>query len=119
MFGVGKLRSVLTIARILGKEGFCELRFDIRRGKLTARQAIVLNRVEEELPSTSDVTKADCIELQEIMENAVRSTDDLIAQFDDPPGGSLQHLTCVMARVSAFTYLICRKFSKWAKHHLE
>ena len=25
-------------------------------------------------------------------------------------------LKCVMARVSAFAYLICRKFSKWAKH---
>ena len=25
----------------------------------------------------------------------------------------------VMAVVSAFAYLICRKFSKWAKDHLE
>ena len=25
-------------------------------------------------------------------------------------------LKCIMARVSAFAYLICRKFSKWAKH---
>ena len=33
----------------------------------------------------------DDIELQEIMENAARSTDDLIAQFNDPPGDSLEH----------------------------
>ena len=34
-----------------------------------------------ELPSISDVAKADDIELREIMENAAKSTDDLIAQF--------------------------------------
>ena len=28
-------------------------------------------------------------------------------------------LKCVMARVSTFAYLTCRKFSKWAKHHLD
>ena len=28
-------------------------------------------------------------------------------------------LKCVMARVSAFAYLMCRKFLKWAKHHLD
>ena len=32
----------------------------------------MLNRVEEELPSTSDVAKADDIELQEIMENTAK-----------------------------------------------
>ena len=39
--------------------------------------------MEEELPSASDVAKADNIELQEITENAVRSTENLIAQLDD------------------------------------
>ena len=34
----------------------------------------MLNRVEEELPSTSEVAKVDDIELQEITENASRST---------------------------------------------
>ena len=33
------------------------------------------------MPSTFDVTKADDIELQEIMENAVRSTENLIEQL--------------------------------------
>ena len=58
-----------------------------------ARQAIMLNRVEE-LPSTSDIDKADNIKLQEIKENAARSMEDLITQFKDPPGDSLQHSLC-------------------------
>ena len=37
----------------------------------------MLNRVEKDLPSTSDVAKVDDIELQEIMENAGRSTENL------------------------------------------
>ena len=35
----------------------------------------MLNRAKEELPSMSDITKADDIELQEIMENASKSTE--------------------------------------------
>ena len=38
--------------------------------------------MEEELPSASDVAKADDIELQEITENAMKSTEDLITQFE-------------------------------------
>ena len=61
-----KLRLVSVIAEILGKEELHDLGFDIPMGKVTARQAVMLNRVEEELPSASDVAKADDIELQEI-----------------------------------------------------
>ena len=39
-------------------------------GKLTARQAVMLNKAAEELPSESDITKADDTELQEIVEKA-------------------------------------------------
>ena len=73
-----------VIAEILGKEGLRDLGFNIPRGEVMAQQAIMLNRVEEELASASDVAEADNIELQEIMQNAVRSTEDLITQFDDP-----------------------------------
>ena len=38
--------------------------------------------MEEELPSVSDVAKADDIELQEITENTMKSTEDLITQFE-------------------------------------
>ena len=37
-------------------------------GKVTARQAVMLNKAAEELPSASDITKVDDIELQEIAE---------------------------------------------------
>ena len=47
-----------------------------------AGQAIMLNRVEEEMPSTSDVAKADDTELQGITENATRSIDNLIEQLE-------------------------------------
>ena len=78
---VGKLRSADVIAEILGKNRLRDLSFDIPKGKLTALKAVMLNRAEEKLPSESDITKADDIELQEIMKNASKSTEDLISQM--------------------------------------
>ena len=48
-------------------------------GKLTAWQAVMLNKAAEELPSDSDITKADDIELQEIVEKA----SGIISQIKD------------------------------------
>ena len=62
----GKLKSVGMLADILGKNRLRRLGFNIPVGKLTARQAVMLNKAGEELPSESDITKADDIELQEI-----------------------------------------------------
>ena len=62
----GKLKSVGMLADILGKNRLRRLGFNIPVGKLTARQAVMLNKVAEELPTESDITKADNIELQEI-----------------------------------------------------
>ena len=75
----GRLKSVGTIADILDKNRLRNLGFDIPRGKLTARQAVMLNRVKEELPSESDIAKTDDIELQEI----AKSTEDLIFQINN------------------------------------
>ena len=80
-YGEGKLKSVGEIAEILGKNRLCNLGFDISKGKLTAWQAVMLNRVKEELPSTSDITKADDIELQEVMENGSKRKRILILQM--------------------------------------
>ena len=80
-YGEGKLKLVGEIAEILGKNRLCNLGFDIPKGKLTARQAVMLYRVTEELPSTSDITKVDDIELHQIMENASKSMEDLISQM--------------------------------------
>ena len=70
-----------TIADILGKNRLRNLGFDIPRGKVTAREAVMLNKAAEELPSESDITKADDIELQEIAEKASKSMEDLISQL--------------------------------------
>ena len=57
--------------------------FDVPRGKPTPRQAVALNKAEEEMPSTCDAARADDIELQEITENVAKSTENLIAQLED------------------------------------
>ena len=75
----GVLKSVGMLADILGKGGLRNLGFDIPKGKLTARQAVMLNKTQEELPSESDITGADDIELQEIAEKAT----DLISHLND------------------------------------
>ena len=67
------------LADILGKGGLRNLGFDIPRGKVNACQAIMLNKATEELPSESDITKADDIELQEIVGKA----SGIISQIND------------------------------------
>ena len=79
MLTEGKLKSVGMLADILGKNRLRRLGFNIPVGKVTARQAEMLNKVAEELPSESDITKADDIELQEIAEKA----SGIISQIKD------------------------------------
>ena len=79
----GKLKSVGMIADILGKNRLHRLGFNISVGKITARQAVILNKAAEELPSESDITRADDIELQKIAEKATKSTEDLISHLND------------------------------------
>ena len=75
----GKLKSVGMLADILGKNRLRRLGFNIPVGKLTARQAVMLNKAAEELPSESDITRIDDIELQEIVEKA----SGIISQIKD------------------------------------
>ena len=51
-------------------------------GKITHQKFVLLSKIEEELPSTSDVANADDMELQEITENALRSIENLTAQLE-------------------------------------
>ena len=74
----GGLKSVKEIMKILGKEGLCNLDFNVPKSKETSQQAVLLNKAEEELPSSSDVDKAGDIELREI----VKSMEDLISQIN-------------------------------------
>ena len=53
--------------------------FNIPVGKVTARQAVILNKAAEELPSESNITGVDDIELQEIAEKAL----GIISQIKD------------------------------------
>ena len=75
----GVLKPVGRLADILGKNRLRNSGFDIPRGKVTAQQAIMLNKAAEELPSESDITKADDTELQEIVEKAL----GIISQIKD------------------------------------
>ena len=75
----GKLKSAGMLADTLGKNRLCRLGFNIPVGKVTARQAVMLNKAAEELPSESDITGADDIELQEIAEKA----SGIISQIKD------------------------------------
>ena len=75
----GKLKSVGMLADILGKNKLCRLGFNTPVGQLMAWQAVMLNKVAEESPSESDITKVDDIELQEIVGKA----SDIISQIKD------------------------------------
>ena len=58
------------IADILGKNRLRRLGFNIPVGRITTQQSVMLNKAAEELPSESDITRADDIEPQEIVEKA-------------------------------------------------
>ena len=73
------LKSVGMIADILGKNRLRRLDFNIPVGRITAWQAVMLNKAAEKLPSESDITKADDVELQEIVEKAL----GIISQIKD------------------------------------
>ena len=73
----GKLKLVGMSVGILGKNRLRRLGFNIPVDKVTAWQVVMLNKAAEELPSESDITKADDIQLQEI----AKSTEDLISQL--------------------------------------
>ena len=75
----GVLKSVGMLVDISGKGGLRNLGFDIPKGKVTAWQAVMLNKAREELSSESGITGADDIELQEIAEKA----SDIISQIKD------------------------------------
>ena len=63
-------------------------------GKLTPQQSVIINKAEEELPSTSDVANADESILQKITKNVAGSMKNLIEQLEgesskDLPMGEL------------------------------
>ena len=79
----GCLKPYKSLIRILGKNRIYKLGFNVSEWPLSRKQAVALNKAQEELPSESDITGADDIELQEIAEKASKSTEDIISQIKD------------------------------------
>ena len=74
------------LADILGKNRLGRLGFNIPVGRITAQQAVMLNKAAEKLPSESDINGADGIELQEIAEKAsgiISEIKDVQTNTDD------------------------------------
>ena len=67
------------LADILGKNRLRRLGFNIPVDKVTAQQAVMLNKAAEELPCESDITEADDIELKKKAEKE----SDIISQVKD------------------------------------
>ena len=78
----GNLKTFGKLKSILGNNRLRDLGFDVPSGKITPKQFVILNKVEEELPSMSDIVKADDIELQEITKNALRNMENLNQQLE-------------------------------------
>ena len=81
----GRLKPYKSLIRILGKNRIYNLVFDVFEWALSRKQAVALNKAQEEMPSASDVDKAGDIELQEIVENASRSIENLNQQVQEEP----------------------------------
>ena len=79
----GKLKSVGMLADILGKNRLRRLDFNMPVGPITARQAVMLNKAAEELPSESDITKADDIELQKKALGIISQIKDVQKDTED------------------------------------
>ena len=73
------LKLVGMLADILGENRLRRLGFNIPVGRITAWQAVMLNKAAGELPSESDITMMDDIELQKIVEKA----SGIISQIKD------------------------------------
>ena len=76
----GRLKLYKSLIRISGKNRIYNLNFDVSEWPLSSKQVVALNKAQEELPSASDIDKAGDIELQETVENASRSKENLNQQ---------------------------------------
>ena len=77
----GELKMIGVIADTLGIRGLRGMGFDILNTNLKPRHVLDLQEKRVDLPSASDITKADDIELQEITQKATKSIEDLISQI--------------------------------------
>ena len=75
----GELKTIGVIADTLGIRGLREMGFNIAKTNLKPRFVLDLLEKQAKLPSSSEIAKADDIELEEIAEKAL----DIISQIKD------------------------------------
>ena len=75
----GELKTIGIIADTLGIRGLREMGYNITKTKLKPRFVLDLMEKQAKLPSSSEIAKADEIELEEI----AKSTEDLIFQINN------------------------------------
>ena len=75
----GELKTIGVIADTLGIRGLQEMGYNITKANLKPRFILDLLTKQAELPSPSEIAKADEIELEEI----AKSTEDLIFQMNN------------------------------------
>ena len=75
----GELKTIGVIADTLGIRGLREMGYNIAKTNLKPRFVLDLLEKQAELPSSSEIAKADDIELEEIAEKA----SDIISQIKD------------------------------------
>ena len=78
----GELRTVKELVKILGIKGLCNLGYNVPEGQ-SARDFIKMKKAKEKLPSASDITKADNIELIGLSRESSRTLEDLIMDIKD------------------------------------
>ena len=75
----GELKTIGVIADTLGIRGLREMGYNIAKTNLKPRFVLDLLEKQAELPSLSEIAKADEMELEEI----AKSTEDLIYQVNE------------------------------------
>ena len=75
----GELKTIGVIADTLGIRGLREMDYNITKTNLKPRFVLDLLEKQAKLPSSSEIAKADTIELEEI----AKSTEDLILQINE------------------------------------
>ena len=75
----GELKRISVIADTLGIRGLREMGYNISKTNLKPRFVLDLMEKQAQLPSSSEIAKADTIEVEEI----AKSTEDLIFQINN------------------------------------
>ena len=78
----GELRRVQELVKILGIKGLSNLGYNVPEGQSTW-DFIKMKKAKEKLPSASDITKGDNIELIELSRESSRISEDLIMDMKD------------------------------------